>query len=319
MTIEEIKTVSIHEWLMVNGYGSGHKRGKKIWYSSPLRAESSPSFGIDIALNLWHDYGKKISGNVISLVQHIHPEWSAHEVLVSLEQQIKEGKLHYTIDPIARLKEQEAREEWIRQQRKNQEAKSLEVTVLPLSHPYLIDYIQQRRIDLNIARLYCQEVHYLHEGKPYYAISFPNIDGGLEARSKYFKRCIGHKTISRIMSTGHPQTHCCIFEGFFDLLTYLTIQQWMDIGICIPHPTDYYVLNSTSCVHTLLPFIKEYSYIHCYLDNDKAGKEATQTILTSFPDTAIDESVRYTAYNDLNDVITGNPISSSEQATMTQT
>ena len=55
----------------------------------------------------------------------------------------------------------------------------------------------------------------------------------------------------------------------------------------------------------LLPYLKEYDSIHCYLDNDDAGRATTKTIMKAYPDMAINESGRYKGYNDLNDFLAG--------------
>ena len=70
-------------------------------------------------------------------------------------------------------------------------------------------------------------------------------------------------------------------------------------------PCDYYVLNGVGEVKQLLPYMKGYDSIHCYLDNDDAGKTATKTIMKAYPDMTIDESYRYKGYNDLNDFLAG--------------
>ena len=178
--------------------------------------------------------------------------------------------------------------------------------VIPLSHPYLRDYVIQRRIDYSIAQRFCQEVHYSLRGKKYYAIAFMNIANGMEARNKLNKRCIGKKSISVIYPLGTPQKHCCVFEGFFDMLTYATIETWMPgTGICTGVPCDYFVLNGVGEVNLLLPYLKEYDSIHCYLDNDDAGRATTKTIMKAYPDMAVDESGRFNGYNDLNDFLAG--------------
>ena len=70
-------------------------------------------------------------------------------------------------------------------------------------------------------------------------------------------------------------------------------------------PCDFFVLNGVGEVRELLPYLKEYDSIHCYLDNDEAGRTATKTIVKSYPDAAVDESHRYKGYNDLNDCLAG--------------
>jgi hypothetical protein len=133
-----------------------------------------------------------------------------------------------------------------------------------------------------------------------------NVAGGMEARNKLNKRCIGKKSISAIYQNGTPQKHCCVFEGFFDMLTYATIETWMPgIDVCVGVSCDFFVLNGVGEVRSLLPYLKEYDSIHCYLDNDDAGRTATKTIVKAYPNAAIDEAHRYKGYNDLNDCLAG--------------
>lgn len=310
MTIEEIKSVSICQWLTENGYGSGVRKGKCVLYCSPLRSENNPSFFVNTIENLWYDYGIGVGGNLINLVEQLHPTWSEHQVLSFIEKQITEMKLVFNEDYNARLDEEEKKRQWIEGKRtvhvERTEQKTVIEKVIPLSHPILRDYICQRRINYEVARKYCQKVHYTHSGKRYFAIAFMNADNGMEARNKICKRCIGKKSISVILPNGLPQQQCCVFEGFFDLLTYFTLERLMsDNGISISGDLDYFVLNGVSEVKILLPWLKEYKSIHCYLDNDKAGKTATTSIMNEYGDIVIDESYRYKGYNDLNDFLLG--------------
>ena len=310
MTIDEIKSVSILQWMRENNYGDGLRKGRNYFFCSPLRSERTPSFAVNPAQNLWCDFGSanKNGGNLINLVEQLNPTWSEHQVLAYLEQQIKDLNLDFTEDYNARIKEEEEKQKWKEGKQAEREEQLNNDTVvdmvIPLSHPYLRDYIIQRRINFNIAQRYCKEVHYSLYGKRYYAIAFMNVANGMETRNKLYKRCIGKKTISAIYPKGTPQKQCCIFEGFFDLLTYVTIETSMpDTGICIGAPCDFFVLNGVGEVRQLLPYLKDYDSIHCYLDNDDAGKTATKTIMKSFPDKAVDESYRYKGYNDLNDFL----------------
>ena len=52
-----------------------------------------------------------------------------------------------------------------------------------------------------------------------------------------------------------------------------------------------------------MPYLKEYDSIHCFLDNDEAGRTATKEITKAYPGISIDESYRYQSYNDLNDFL----------------
>ena len=310
MTIDEIKSVSILQWMRANGYGEGIRKGRNFFFLSPLRQERTPSFSVNPDKNLWYDFGSsnRNGGNIINLVEQLNPSWTEHQVLSYLERQIRERNLAFSEDYNARFREEEELQRWIevkraeREERLNQE--TVVEKVIPLSHPVLHDYVIERHIDFSIAQKYCKEVHYSLRGKRYYAIAFMNIADGMEARNKLNKRCIGKKSISAIYSMGAHQKQCCVFEGFFDMLSYATIEIWMpDSGICIGQPCDYYVLNGVGEVKQLIPFLKEYDSVHCFLDNDDAGKTATRSIVRAYPNKAVDQSHRYRGFNDLNDFL----------------
>ena len=224
---------------------------------------------------------------------------------MELEELIRKHNLLYSEDYESQMNEEQERQNWLHEKQEKEDSETTITGVFELSHPYLRDYILERRVDYDIARRYCKEVHYSIYGKQYYAIGFVNVDGGMEARNKYCKRSIGRKTISAIYQHEQPLKSCCIFEGFFNMLTYATMKRWMDLDLCIKEESDYFVLNSVGNLNLLLPYLANYDKIHCYLDNDDAGIKATKKILTSYPDKAIDESVRYKSYNDINDVING--------------
>ena len=312
MTIDEIKSVSILQWMRANGYGEGIRKGRNFFFLSPFRQERTPSFSVNTDRNLWYDFGSsnRNGGNIINLVEQLNPSWSEHQVLAYLERQIRERNLAFSEDYNARLREEEELQRWIevkkaeREERLNRE--TVMERVIPLSHPFLRDYVVQRHIDYGIAQKYCKEVHYSLHGKRYYAIAFMNMAYGMEARNKLNKRCIGKKDISAIIPDGKPRKHCCVFEGFFDMLSYATIEIWMpESGICMEQPCDYYVLNGVGEVKLLIPYLKEYESVHCYLDNDDAGRTATGSIMKTYPGIAVDESHKYGEYNDLNDFLVG--------------
>jgi ATP-dependent Lon protease len=244
MTIDEIKSVSIVQFLETEGFQYAYIHRGNYWYLSPFRAESSPSFNVSPTKNLWNDFGANSGGNIINLVQKMHPSWNNHQVLTYLEQQIKSHNLKYAEDYEAMTKEQQRINRWNQSQiaEKMKESKSITFIdrICKLSHPNLKSYISQRRVDFEVAQDFCKEIHYHINDKHYYAIAFENIDGGMEIRNKYCKRSIGKKTISIIRTNGESHPECCIFEGLFDMLTYASLKKWMmDIQLYIECECDY--------------------------------------------------------------------------------
>lgn len=107
MTIEEIKSVSIVQFLESQGYHHVYILKENYWYLSPFRTEASPSFNVSPKKNLWNDFGAGEGGNLINLVQKMNPSWNNHEVLTYLEQKIKEHHLQYSEDYEAQRKMRE--------------------------------------------------------------------------------------------------------------------------------------------------------------------------------------------------------------------
>jgi hypothetical protein len=297
MTIEDIKTISIVEYLESQGHRCVKSYRQRYWYKSPLHLEKTPSFKVDMDLNLWYDFGLGIGGNVINLAARLHPELCMHEVLCQL------GKSPFSRVPTAPSNDTVKHPE--------RDTASLDETVIrrvaPLGNPLIEDYVQSRRVSLKVARTFCREIYYSNsEGKNFYGLAFPNIGGGWEVRSRYIKRSIGAKQISVVQyEQGVTAARCCLFEGFFDFLAYVTLSQMQDIGLCVPPPADCIILNSVNMLPMAIPLLGNYTAIHCYLDNDEAGRRATDTVLRTFEGKAVDESHRYRGFKDVGDVLSG--------------
>ena len=117
--------------------------------------------------------------------------------------------------------------------------------VVPLRHHALLSYLQSRMIDADIGRMFCKEVHYELRQRHYFALAFGNVSGGYEVRNAYYKGCINSKDVSLIPHLrGEVQSCICLFEGFMDFLSYLTLRQMKDNTICIDAACDYLVMNS---------------------------------------------------------------------------
>ena len=177
-----------------------------------------------------------------------------------------------------------------------------QLEVAPLSSPALFSYLRQRGINTELAKRECYEVRYQTDGKPYFAVGFPNRSGGYEIRNKFFKGCIAPKDITHIRQEQTKET-CYLFEGFMDYLSFLTLR----LERCPDRPEldgqDYIVLNSTSNLSKAIHPLGDYERIHCFLDNDKAGMEAVQELREEYGMRIRDASHIYGGYNDLNDFL----------------
>ena len=66
---------------------------------------------------------------------------------------------------------------------------------------------------------------------------------------------------------------------------------------------DYIVLNSVSNASRAIGPIKKYEVIHCYLDNDDAGRRVVDTLQELLGDKVQDMFASYPLYKDLNDFL----------------
>ena len=89
-----------------------------------------------------------------------------------------------------------------------------DVEVAPLLRSLLTEYLEERGIPYAIASRHCCRLNYGVRGKRYFAVGFPNMAGGYEVRSRYFKGCIPPKSVSLVKANDIPADECLVFEGF---------------------------------------------------------------------------------------------------------
>ena len=280
--IKEIKSIPLAAFLSRLGHEPAAKKGTRLWYKSPLRQEQTPSFKVETTLNCWYDFGIGKGGNIIDLATEI---WQSTD-------------LRYLMRCIANSCHVPSVQTVAFSFAPRHSAPSMErFEVVPLEHRALVAYLQERGIPTHIAKAKCKEAHYSVNGKPYFAVAFENVSGGCELRNRYFKGCRGRKDISYLpWSRDGPSTECAVFEGFLDYLSALAL------GII--SGADAIILNSVVNITKAVPYLKDYTAINCYLDNDNAGKTALAELTAIYGSTVIDRSTLYSEFNDLNEYIT---------------
>lgn len=296
MNIQEAKQIRIADYLQSLGYTPIKQQGSSLWYKSPLREETDASFKVNTELNRWYDFGLGKGGNIIALAEELY----ASDYVLYLLGKIAERTPH--IRPVSFSFRQQASEPSFQQ-----------LEVGELTHPALFNYLQERGIDTALAIPECRELHFIHNGKPYFAIGFPNVAGGYEVRNRFFKGCIAPKDISHIRQQGEPREKCLVFEGMMDYLSFLTLR----MRNCPTMPNldgqDYVILNSVANVSKAIDVLHGYGRIHCLLDNDEAGRNAYLELAREFSGRIRDFSDNYNGYKDLNDYLCGNPLPQSAE------
>ena len=296
MTTQEAKKIRIADYLQSLGYSPVKQQGKSLWYKSPFMEEAEASFKVNTELNQWYDFGTGKGGNIIALAQELY----GSDYVPYLLGKIAEQAPH--VRPVSFS---------FRQQASEPSFQHLEVG--ELTHPALLRYLQERGINNALAKAECKELHFVHNGKPYFAIGFPNVVGGYEVRNRFFKGCIAPKDISHIRQQGEPREKCLVFEGMMDYLSFLTLR----IKNCPTMPNlygqDYIILNSVANVSKAIDVLHGYERIHCLLDNDEAGRNAYLDLASEFSGRIRDFSDNYNGHKDLNDYLCGKPMSKSTE------
>ena len=296
MTTQEAKKIRIAYYLQSLGYIPVKQQGKSLWYKSPFREETEASFKVNTELNQWYDFGTGKGGNIIALAQELY----GSDYVPYLLGKIAEQAPH--IRPVSFSFRQQASEPCFQH-----------LEVKELTHPALLCYLQERGINTALAQAECKELHFVHNGKPYFAIGFPNVAGGYEVRNRFFKGCIAPKDISHIRQSGEPREKCLVLEGMMDYLSFLTLR----MKNCPTMPDldrqDYVILNSVSNVSKAIDVLHGYERIHCLLDNDEAGRKAYWELAGEFAGRIRDFSPNYNGYKDLNDYLCSKPLSQSAE------
>ena len=280
--IKEIKSIPLATFLSQLGHEPTARKGTRLWYKSPLRQEQTPSFKVETTLNCWYDFGLGRGGNIIDLATEMYQSTD----LRYLMRCIADSCPVPSVQTVASSYPQ------------RHSAPSMErFEVVPLEHRALVAYLQERGIPAHIARAKCKEAHYSVNGRFYFAVAFENISGGRELRNRYFKGCRGRKDISYLpWARDGPSTECAVFEGFIDYLSALTL------GII--SGADAIILNSVVNTNKAVPYLKGYTTINYYLDNDTAGRTALTELTAIYGSAVIDRSILYSEFNDLNEYLT---------------
>lgn len=272
--MKDIKNINIRAFLAEQGILPKQERTGYGMYLSLFRAETAPSFKVDYNKNLWYDFGTGEGGSIIDLVAKLNG-CKVREAITKLEN----GSTFsfHRVEPIESV------------------YSTLQIqSVQPLQNYHLINYLQSKRsINIDTAREYCQEVHYTAAGKPFFAIGFQSDAGGWELRNEYFKGSTSPKSPTTF---GSNSTTCLLFEGFIDMLSYLTLKNTTRPSV------NMAVLNSVHNLHRTEEFLKRHQTIHCFLDNDEAGKRAFAAVEKLGRET-INQSLFYHQHKDLNEYL----------------
>ena len=286
MNIKKIKQIKLQDFLASMGCKPVKQYGVNFMYLSPLRTEKHASFKVNTEINQWYDFGIGRGGNIIALAELLYNSSDVSYLIHQIERNAPSsvsGSLP-TVKPITPQNSFE------------------HLQVLPITHPALIKYLEERCIDVETARTVCKELHFDTRGKHYFGIGFPNIAGGYEIRNPFFKGCIAPKDISHFYAE-EPKKVCFVFEGFMDFLSFMTLRKFKNpqqTGLSLQ---DYLVLNSVTNIHKTAKRLSRYDSVQCFLDNDEAGRNAYLQLSKELGKSITDASTLYNGFKDLNEYL----------------
>ena len=283
--LQHLKSIPIADYLhTAYGIEPAKRYNGYALYHAPYREDFNASMKVDFRENLWHDYGTGQGGSIIDLVMRMQG-CSAYEAMKHLagkrETIVASSSFH--------------RETTITTPNSTSTRHILSISeALPL---HLQNYLREvRKIDLAVASPYLRYVRYEVGGREYSAIGFPNRSGGYELRDdNAFKGTIAPKDIS-VIAGREDNAPLCIFEGFMDFLSLLTING-KETAPCL-------VLNSVSNISRAIAYLQEQDIdsVRAFLDNDPVGRQALLTIQSSDV-TVEDMSRHYARHKDLNEFL----------------
>ena len=268
--------IGIREYLLRRGLQPHRETATHGMFLSPLREERTPSFSVRYDKGLWYDFGLGEGGTLLQLVMRLEGCGMAEAIRRLHKGVTDEGP----IQPLPTVLP-----------RGDSPLQLLGVGVC--RHTALLDYLRTRGIYPPLAGALCREIHYAVGERRFFAIGFRNDAGGWELRNPQFKGSSAPKAITTFDRHGDT---ALLFEGFFDLLSYLTLQHEPEPAV------DTAVLNSVVNLPRALPFLAHHATIHAFLDNDEAGRLTLERLRSDLPGaTVIDRAENYRTHKDLNE------------------
>ena len=277
--IDIIRQMPIADFLSRLGHEPVRRSGNELWYLAPYRGERTPSFRVNVTKQLWYDFGLGKGGDVFTLAGEFigHGDFMEQVKFIAETANI----------PIVGIEKPKYLP-------KPSEPTFEGVETAPLLRSPLTDYLAERGIPYAVASRYCCRLNYGVRGKRYFAVGFPNVAGGHEVRSRFFKGCVPPKDVSLVKVEGSPSDVCSVFEGFMDFLSAATLG--LETGDCL-------VLNSVANVEKAMRYLDGYGHIDCYLDRDEAGRRTLKTLKGHYEELVCDRSALYDGCKDLNEYL----------------
>ena len=157
MNIKEIKQIKLQDFLASMGCKPVKQYGVNLMYLSLLRTEKHASFKVNTEINQWYDFGIGKGGNIIDLAELLYKSSDVSYLICQIERNAP-SSVSFSLPTIKPITPQNSFEH---------------LQVLPLIHPALIKYLEERCIDVETARTVCKELHFDTRASITLVLAFP--------------------------------------------------------------------------------------------------------------------------------------------------
>lgn len=258
-------------------YSSIKRGGNDIWYLSPFRKENTPSFHVNVSLNIWYDHGLGKGGDVIDFLIMFVDDVTGYQEAIDWLNDFDGCIPNFKVDVDTSV---------------NSVDDAIDVTCSPtVVNSTLRHYYKQRGLDVTAPFFRGCQVDYKREGKLYFAIGHSNDSGGYELNCRNFKGCLGRKGVSFFALTSDDVVS--VFESWTD---YYSLREFV---LRKPMLGAVVILNSVSLLASVKELLPKYGKIYGFLDNDTAGGKATDTL--ALMKNFVDRRSLYSGFKDMNE------------------
>ena len=181
MDIQTAKQIKIADYLHSLGFSPVKQQGINLWYKSPLREETEASFKVNTERNQWYDFALGKGGNIIAPAQELYCSDHVPYLLQKIEEQTPR------IRPVS----------FSFGKQSSSEPSFQQLEIVPLSSPALLAYLQERGINIAMAKRENKPIQLSLNLSSYgYTDSETNQNSGLSAQFRIFTRqTTGHKPV----------------------------------------------------------------------------------------------------------------------------
>jgi len=162
LTCSGAKQIDLVDYLASLGHQPQKATNQDYWYLSPLRDEKTPSFKVNLKLNVWCDHATGKGGNLIDF----GTEYFRCSVANLLQRLSGQAVPSFSFHPQQRTNHSHnIQTSPAGEKKENPDSKIVIVDSRVFADKSLLDYLQKRNIPQDIASRFCREVDFLLYGK----------------------------------------------------------------------------------------------------------------------------------------------------------